>query len=244
MNLQGLQYYNRTFGAWGTARLLAARATKREMTVTLPGFRFPVHLRPGTTDIPVYASILREKEYGFDVPGKVRVIIDAGANIGLTSLYFANRFPEARIVAIEPEEENFRMLRKNVQGYRSIVAIHAALWNEEGELSVGLPDASTGASGEWAFVTTEGGSGKRVKAITLRSLMDRFGMPHIDILKVDIEGAEVEVFGACDWADAVGCAMVETHDRFRPGCTEAVSGALRGFRRVTKADVSVYYAEK
>jgi hypothetical protein len=61
----------------------------------------------------------------------------------------------------------------------------------------------------------------------MRSLLGRSGFPRIDVLKVDIEGAELELFtGPTDWLASVDCVVVETHDRFRPGSDAAVREAL------------------
>jgi FkbM family methyltransferase len=62
------------------------------------------------------------------------VIIDAGANVGLCAVFYANRFPDARIIAIEPEPSNYEMLKKNTAPYPNITTVHAALWKENGPL--------------------------------------------------------------------------------------------------------------
>jgi len=81
----------------------------------------------------------------------------------MCSIYFTHRYPEAKIIAIEPEASNFAVLLKNVQPYPKIIPIHAALWNQDGEISVSEPDPSTGVSGKWGFVTHEG-PGVKVRA--------------------------------------------------------------------------------
>ena len=60
-----------------------------------------------------------------------RVVVDAGANIGLSTVFFANKFPQAKIVAIEPEPSNFAMLRDNVAPYPNVTPVQAALWKED-----------------------------------------------------------------------------------------------------------------
>jgi FkbM family methyltransferase len=191
-------------------------------------------------DMPLFGNILVDHEYDFDVPFPVRTIIDAGANIGLASVYFANTFPTARIIAIEPEVGNFRMLVRNTQAYPNVTPIQMALWKSDGQLSVGLPDPPTGASGEWSFVVSNSGSGQTVEALTLETITRRFAISFVDILKIDIEGPEKEVFEACDWANSVGFVMIETHDRFRDGCGAAVDSALVGFSRSAKRHTSFY----
>ena len=72
--------------------------------------------------------------------------MDAGANIGLASILFANRFPQAKIFAIEPEHDNFNLLADNVCTYDNIVPLHAALWGENA--TIHLTDPGDGA---WGF---------------------------------------------------------------------------------------------
>jgi hypothetical protein len=73
-------------------------------------YKTPFYIRNETSDVYVYKGVIEKKEYGFSTESSPHIIIDAGANIGLSSIYFANRFPEAKIIAIEPEESNFRLL--------------------------------------------------------------------------------------------------------------------------------------
>jgi FkbM family methyltransferase len=85
-------------------------------------------------------------------------IIDAGANIGLASVYFASRFPNARILAIEPERKNFEILVKNVERYPNVQPILGALWGERAEVEVvdrGL--------GNWGFMIEASSDSERPK---------------------------------------------------------------------------------
>jgi FkbM family methyltransferase len=241
-NLRKFSYYYRHFGLVGAAAVSTSYCFGRpkDFGIKARDIKHPVHIRIGTMDMPLFGDILVDHEYDFDVPFPVRTVIDAGANIGLASVYFANRFPAARIIAIEPEAANFRMLVKNTRAYPNVTPIQAALWKCDGQLSIGMPDSSTGASGEWAFVVSERQSGQKVEALSLKTITTRFEMSFVDVLKIDIEGSEKEVFETCDWADLVGCVMIETHDRFRAGCSAAVDSALAAFNRVTNRHTSFY----
>jgi FkbM family methyltransferase len=84
------------------------------------------------------------------------VIIDAGANIGLTSVVYANRYPEARVIAIEPEVSNFQLLKENAASYPNIELVHGALWKENTKLRILDP-----GSGSWAFRTQEAAAANR-----------------------------------------------------------------------------------
>ena len=64
----------------------------------------------------------------------------------------------------------------------------------------------------------------------MESLVDRLGVDRIDLLKLDIEGGEVDVLGRSEpWIGQVDAVIAELHDRFRPGCTQAFVSATRGF---------------
>ena len=101
------------------------------------------------------------------------------------------------------------------------------------------PDPATGASGKWAFVTHEG-PGVKVRAITMQTLLKERMEGLVDLLKVDIEGSEKEVFESFDWSNAVGCIMIEMHDKFKPGCTEAVDSVMQGFTKLQRGETTVY----
>jgi FkbM family methyltransferase len=240
----GLAGYYGTFGLRGVLAITAFRLFKqpREIVGHAPGIRYPVHLRLRTTDPSTYSEILLRGEYAFDLPFAPKVIVDAGANIGMASIYFTHRFPEAKIIAIEAEHSNFEILVRNVRPYPAIIPVHAALWNRDGEIGVGDPDPSTGASGKWGFVTREG-SGAKVRAVTMRTLMREMNILSLDLVKIDIEGAEQELFEDFQWLNGVRCIMIELHDRFRPGCSETVELAAQSFSRFQRGETTLYLRE-
>jgi FkbM family methyltransferase len=213
------------------ASVAAARVLRKplEIVVNSCATRHPVHLRLRTSDVSVFEEIILNGEYSFAPPTAPRVIVDAGANIGLTSVYFANRFPHAKIIALEPEQANFRMLRKNARYYENIHPVEAALWKENTSLSLSDPGA-----GSWGFQTHErtdqNAASPLVDAVTLDRLMHLHQCEHIDVLKIDIEGSEKEIFESCEpWIGKVGMIMVELHDRYKSGCSRSVYAATRDF---------------
>jgi FkbM family methyltransferase len=179
-----------------------------------------VRLRPGTADLHIYDDVFREGEYDVNV-GTPKFIVDAGAHIGLTSVFFAKRYPAAKIVAIELDPRNYAVLCENVKPYPNVTPVHAGLWTHETSLSVSNPREDT-----WGFRAKEGGE---IRAVTIKGLMNANGVDRIDLLKIDIEGAEKGVLeDAQDWIGAVGSIVIELHDRFVPGCTEALETAIAG----------------
>jgi FkbM family methyltransferase len=193
-----------------------------EVAVRVPGILIPIRIRVQTSDVIVLRQVLINREYEPPVPLLPSVIVDAGANIGLTSVYFANRYPGAKILAIEPEISNFEMMVKNTAPYKTIVPIHGALWSKSTSVGVsGVAEFS-----HWGARVSEEPSVGSARAYTVSDLMIEHQIDFIDILKLDIEGAEVEVFETSDpWIDRVGMLAVETHDRFRPGSSKAFERA-------------------
>ena len=238
---EGFALYYGHMGFKGVMAIAAYRLTglPKRIKVKRPEILHPIEIRIGTTDASIYRSVVRLKEYEFDLPFVPKTIVDAGANIGMASVYFANKYVGARIVAVEAERSNFQMLCRNSRLYPQITTVHAALWNRDGQIAVMAPAARDGRSGEWAFVTREG-PGERVRAMTMETLMRETWLQSIDILKVDIEGSEFEVFSSCGWIEKVRCVMVELHDRFKPGCSGAVAAAMKGFSRSQRGETILY----
>ncbi len=234
------EYYS-IAGIKGLATFAAYRlfGAPKEVTFRPRNYATPLSLRLNTSDAATYWEILGG-EYAFDVPFQPKVILDAGANIGLAAIYFANKYPQAKVVAVEAEASNFELLLRNCRSYPSIVPIHAALWNHNGEIVVTDPDPVVGAPGKWAFITRDTGEGDRVRAVTLPTLMQELNIESFDIAKIDIEGGELELFEDPCWVETVRCVMIELHDRFRPGCTKVVDAALLKFARSQRGPTSFY----
>jgi len=226
----GLSIYHRPLGIRGVLAFSCCRlfGWPNEIAIESPRVRTPVHLRLRTSDVSVYNEVLLSGQYAFDLPFRVETIVDVGANIGMASLYYVQKYPDARIVAVEAEASNFAMLTRNVRPYPNIFPIHAALWQKDGEIAITAPSSSEALFSKVGFVVNEV-EGVPVRAVTMRTLMKEAQIDSIDLLKVDIEGAEKEVFEACDWMGSVRCMAIELHDRFKPGAGAAVEAVTRDF---------------
>jgi FkbM family methyltransferase len=193
-----------------------------------------VYLRLNTTDFSIYNQMFKHLEYDIPFIVSPRIIVDAGANIGLSALYFANRFPEALIYAIEPDASNFEIMRRNVVKCDRIVPIHAALWFENTELDLYCPPPGHAGTQKDGFQTLPAGADEatsnRVRAISPIQIMKDYKLDHIDLLKIDIEGSERELFlHADDWIERVEVIICELHDRLRAGCSRNFYTATTGF---------------
>lgn len=192
-----------------------------------------VFLRVPSSDVLAFAQIFQGRQYQVLARRPPRVIVDAGANIGLASVFFANKFPEATIIAVEPEPANFAMLVRNAAPYPNISPVNAALWNADG-----LVNILDNGLGSWGFVTESIGAdsnqdpSSHVRAMTMVTLFASCRLTTIDLLKIDIEGAEKEVFeSAGSWINQVDALMVELHDRLKEGCSRSFYNGSNGFDR-------------
>jgi FkbM family methyltransferase len=212
---------------WRSAVQLARRWQRsREVGFKLWPLERTVFVRPQSSDLSCVLEVFSDKGYDFPYELNPNIIIDAGANIGATSLYFTYKYPQAKIYAIEPDSSNFELLLRNCAGLDNIVCIQAGLWPEKTMLS--FVDA---AAEKWAISLKPAEvTDKAVTSITIPELMERFGIETINILKLDIEGAERELFsrGIEEWVECVDTIAIELHDRYKAGCAQAFYAALCG----------------
>lgn len=138
------------------------------------------------------------------------LIIDLGANIGASALYFNHVWPESRIVAVEPSPDNFSLLKQNIDGRTNILPVHAGIASQDGFMRIVDDDAETDA------FKTEPGVGD-IPALSMATLLrDEVGAPFI--CKIDIEGAERDLFSRdTEWIDQFPLIMIELHDWMLPG---------------------------
>jgi FkbM family methyltransferase len=206
---------------------LHGSSEKESLTdIRIPQVDSDISLRSDTADVSVFEQIFLDLEYGFELPSAPTSIIDAGAHIGLASLYFAHRFPQCDILALEPEPGNFQLLKENTRSYSSITPIQAGLWGKSASLELG--DVS---SESWCFqVQEQDGDQGGIPAMTVLDAMNHLGVEHLDVLKMDIEGAEQEVLENCrSWIDSVGTIIVELHGKQRIEECTAIQEAIRCF---------------
>jgi FkbM family methyltransferase len=189
--------------------------------------RYPVYCRAGSSDKHAFSHVFVEQEYRFlKDAGSPKVILDCGANVGYSAVYFLSQFAEARVISIEPDDRNLQMLHLNTAPYaeRSTI-LHSAVWSHPARLVVCKGDYRDGL--EWATQVRECRAGEEgdLDAIDIGSLFDRFGLDHVDVLKMDIEGSERVVFSRNyeSWIDRVGCFLIELHgDECRDIFLEAI----------------------
>ncbi|MFA5908991.1 MAG: FkbM family methyltransferase [Vicinamibacterales bacterium] len=209
-------------GLGNAARIqLFARASAKVRAIWIPGFPKPFHFR-GSADRGVMSHFFKESWCIQDTDGRpVRSIVDCGANIGDETVKLWLRYPKATIVAVEPDALNCSFLQRNVSGLDRIIVKHAGVWHRNAKLSV-----IAGESYE-AFTVHENLSEEslqeQVPAVTIPELMEEQGWSTIDILKLDIEGADLDLFQhSSGWIHQINVIVVEANDAQRLRSTAAL----------------------
>lgn len=166
---------------------------------------------------PHHAAIVSAAYEQIRARGKTPVIVDAGANIGAASIWFSEKFPAARILAVEPDPANARICRMNTE-HRAVDVVEAALGARTGSVSLVASDES------WGIQTVRGGE---VPVVTIQTLLDRVENAELLLAKIDIEGFESDVFREeTGWIDQATAVILEPHDWMLPG-----QGTSRAFRQ-------------
>jgi len=189
-----------------------------------PNLSFPFQLRNNPFDYATFEEVVLNETYDLPLPFVPEYIIDGGGNIGLTACFFATKFPRATIVTVEPDDENFLLLQSNCKKYPGIRPLKCGIWKNNTHLQIENTEV-----GNNAFMVTETSEKDgTIKAVTVSSLMEQFNMPHIDILKLDIEGSEKEVFeqGSEKWLPLTKVLVIELHDKMKSGCSRSVFHAM------------------
>jgi FkbM family methyltransferase len=204
---------------------LAMNTSGEECEIKWKGKHY--HIRKHSSDFQVFRSVVVFGQYNISriTSKNVKTIVDLGSNIGFSVLHFKSKFPDAHIIAVEPEKHNYKQLVKNVQGYNNIDCLQNAIWYAQKNL--GIFDSGLG---EYAFRVVDANQKLvgSVDAITMDDIIARYNIQTIDILKIDIEGAEKELFthNFESWLPKVRCIVIELHDAFRPGCATAFFKAI------------------
>jgi FkbM family methyltransferase len=236
--LMNMYRHHLIFGKQGISIFWNVKKGKTDC-IKVPGVKAPMSLRSKTSDIPTFYEIFWKKEYDIALDFIPRIIIDAGSNVGLAGIFFANKYEGAEIISIEPEKSNFEIMGKNLSPYPNIKPIQRGLSNVSGQDIV----IRNSVKGNWGFTTEladgsePGASDYTVKTISINDIMAQNGYNHLDLVKIDIEGAEKEVFesGYEEWLPKTRCLIIELHDRKKHGCSKNLFTAL------SKYDFSFYH---
>jgi FkbM family methyltransferase len=191
--------------------------------IKIPGIKHRFSLRYGASDILVFYQLFLEKEYDINLDNP-SFIIDGGANIGLFAILMKNRYPQSVIVCVEPDPENFEILKKNTSLYDDIHCENCGIWNKKTKLKV----YDKYKTGKWGIIVEEDSVNGNISAISINALLEKYSIAHIDVLKLDIETSEKKLFSDNfeAWLKQVKTLIIELHDWKEEGCSRTFFGAI------------------
>lgn len=213
-------------------------------------------IRRKGSDIKVFETVILQEEYKTSkdqlafTNNNQPQIIDAGGNIGFTTIYLYAFFPSASFIVIEPDIDNYELLKKNIGANQieKATLLQNALWVNEDELEI---DDSFRDGQEWSLTvrsansSAEEGKQKKVKGVTLSALQKHTDFHEIDLLKIDVEGAERFLFREHTFVntlrDYVKNLVIEIHDEYeiRPVIYNAMQN--EGFEKKEDGDVTLFF---
>ncbi|HVT60113.1 MAG TPA: FkbM family methyltransferase [Thermoanaerobaculia bacterium] len=208
--------------AWRRACRLSERTPRfTPGSIALLGYR--LRFQDLLTFCPQWHDIFVRQTYRFAATSSAPRILDCGANVGLASLYFKRLYPLAQVTAFEADPDLHALLVANLsanlrgEASEGVEAVHAAVWTRNGSLAFRCEGGDSGRIEELASREAPGaesrGPARQVPAVRLRDILLREGGGRIELLKLDIEGAEVDVLADCAPAlDAVRALIVEIHE--------------------------------
>lgn len=208
--LNRIRRWTSAFGLFEALRFEVAWSCRSQLAhVNVPGYEMPFLLRRWSSDLSVFEAVFLEREFELYDPLEPGLIIDGGANVGFSTAFYANRFPNAKVVAIEPSDENVSLLRINCQALENVKVVEGGLWPVSGFLRISNPDAPA-----WSFrcELTEENTPGAFPAFSVDDIIDTAGFQRCDLLKLDIEGAEEWLFrDSKNWLSRVNAILVEVH---------------------------------
>lgn len=208
--------------------------------------RKKIFLRVYAGDLDIFYEIFYKKIYELPHTLDKRVIIDAGANVGLATLYFLSRMPHAMIYCIEPDPDNFTFLEKNLQDEiksGKIIPLLAGLYGQDGLMSLKKGQLKYNS----VITDADEGNSVNVACYSVPGFFKKINIDKVDIIKLDIEGSEENIFkNNLSWLRDVNYLLIEFHSkRIEEICTEKlIAYKFNHIFHISRKDTSVFCFEK
>ena len=179
-----------------------------------------VSVRPNSTDITVLRQIMSNTDYSFlnDLDWEPKMILDAGANFGGSSLLFAALFPDATIVSLEPAALDFELLKINSARFKNIIPLNVGLWDKVSGLKIPEEECGerlTALCGHWGYKVQDATAmDTDVTSITMAGAAAVADTTGFEFVKMDIEGSEAGILtdlAASPWLENVLLLSVDVH---------------------------------
>lgn len=213
-------------------RLPRTMRSAQRLDLVLQGKPFSLWMRDRTS-LAAFEEVFIHGEYLVaDIP-QPRTILDAGANIGVASVYFCVRYPEARLYAVEPDADVCMTLRQNLAAFPNATAYQCALADVDGAVDFHVHPTSSIASSLQSRVL-----GERIVSVpskTLDTFMREEGIPSLDLFKFDVEGAEDRLLRSIKDRHSVRCYVGEIHPDLMSTSPEDIVALFAGFSVKTES---------
>jgi FkbM family methyltransferase len=223
---------------------LPTRLKPRQWTIR---FRYPapigcvhLHLRSNNgADAFVHSEVFEHQYYRLPLRFAPATILDLGANIGLSAIYFARNYPGSRLACVEPVPENVRLLLRNLKDNAvEAEVIAAAVDAEDGVVAMERGRADYGHK---IAAATPSAAWFDVASVSVPSILRRLGWARIGLLKIDIEGHESALLSdACEWLADVDALCVEYHHEFAEAELERLARQF-GFLPPTRLPGEIWF---
>jgi len=163
-------------------------------------------------DAFIHSEVFEHEHYRLPLKRSPQTILDLGANIGLSAVYFARLFPDAELACVEPAPDNVRVLARNLE----LNGVSATVIPAAADVTDGRVLLELGEHDYAHHVVTASKHAMRprldVEAISVPTIMRHLSWERVGLLKIDIEGHEAELFARdCDWLDRVDAMCIEWH---------------------------------
>jgi FkbM family methyltransferase len=198
------------------------------------GVTLETRKRP-SSDLDVFAQIYSYHEYQPLVQlfnkhfpqSQSMNIIDAGSNIGLTTVFLSKHYPNAQFIAVEPDSDNFERMAANFKHNQinQVEKVKGGVWSQNAYLKI-ISDFRY--KNHWSIRVEETQDASELPAFSINHLIANAQWNSIDILKIDIEGSEKEVFESNyeSWLPSTKSIVIELHDQMKKGCSRSVFAAI------------------
>jgi len=210
----------------GTSFSMLATQASNSYQIKLGDEILTMRLRKYSGDFFIFHEIFGDRCYQIsdDLLKTADIVIDLGANIGLTTIFFSQRFPQSRFICVEPDMNNLRLLRENTLFLGSRVCIiEGSVSVDSGFTNFVESRYSWGGKTEGAQLTR----GRRVRSLTVNEIMEMGNTNVVDVLKIDIEGTEAAIFkNKPTWLEKVRVIIIELHGDYSEQLFEADLGEL------------------
>jgi FkbM family methyltransferase len=186
------------------------------------------------TQARALSEVLAEHDYDVAIEGQVQTIVDLGANAGQAAVYFRDRFPDASILAVEADPDTARLAERNTAADPRTVVVAAAVTDHDGSVTLTRLEGHSWGSNVFSAWSRPDTPQVEVRSVTLRTLLREHGLAHVDVLKVDVEGAEMIALTADSTLDRVDTVLGELHPSILQMPVADALGALQrhgGFKR-------------